>query len=271
MILMWRRQCFFFIVALFLFEGSTYADKRENRYRTKDKVEPSLLHPDVLPQKAGKSKTHISSSEVYGLDLWTNYGKEGLDVSHYQGRIDWETVRNTEKYISYVYVKATEGELLVDDTYRQNLEGAKNVGFKVGSYHFYRPNVSVDKQFQNMKSNVKKEEQDLIPLIDIETKGNVSSEKFVSDLKTFLEQVTLYYGKKPVLYSFYNFYSRYLRNLFPDYKLMIARYHTDVPVLEDGQEYIIWQYTARGRVLGIKSNVDRSKIMPGFSLGDLIY
>lgn len=195
--------------------------------------------------------------------------KEGIDVSHYQGTIDWdEVVGGTD--ISYVYLKATEGESLVDDTYFHNLSEARRVGLSVGSYHFYRPNVNWEKQFENLTSVVRQDEQDLVPIIDIEHRGSVSEETFLSDLRAFIEAVTEYYGKKPLLYTYHNFYNRYLLGEFSDYHFMIARYRSDSPILNDGKDYIMWQYTSSGSIPGIRGNVDRSRIMGNYSLNQVM-
>ncbi|WP_298948899.1 GH25 family lysozyme [uncultured Alloprevotella sp.] len=193
--------------------------------------------------------------------------KEGIDVSHYQGEIDWEEVVRNEQ-ISYVYIKATEGASLVDEYYLQNLEGARRVGLSVGSYHFYRPTIDWQIQFDNMISTIQKESQDLVPIIDIEhASGN--EEEFIDNLRQFIQKVTQYYGKKPLLYTFHNFYNRHFVGLFPDYHWMIARYRNDEPTLNDGKQYIIWQYTQTGRLSGIRGKVDRSQLMGNFSLRQL--
>ena len=154
----------------------------------------------------------------------------------------------------------------MDKTYERNLSEARRVGLSVGSYHFYRPNIDWRKQFDNMTSVVKPSEQDLVPIIDIEHRGSVSYETFISDLRTFIQKVTEFYGKKPLLYTYHNFYNRYLLGEFKDYHFMIARYRTDSPTLNDGKDYIMWQYTATGSIPGIRGNVDRSRIMGNYSL-----
>lgn len=63
----------------------------------------------------------------------------GIDLSHYQGTVFWETVGKSK--MAYVYLKATEGGTRIDDKYKQNIDLAHNYGLKVGSYHFYRPKV----------------------------------------------------------------------------------------------------------------------------------
>jgi lysozyme len=168
-----------------------------------------------------------------------------------------------------VYIKSSEGETLVDDYYRVNIEGAKRAGLKVGSYHYYRPDANADLQFQNITSQVRKEEQDLAPIIDIEKRGTKSQEEFINGLRDFLVKMEKHYGCKPVIYTFHNFYNKYLSGYFKGYRMMIARYREDEPTLDDDQPYTAWQYTQRGKIDGIKGYVDRSMVMRDFSVSDL--
>lgn len=64
----------------------------------------------------------------------------GIDLSHYQGNVFWETVGDNSK-MAYVYLKATEGGNNVDSKYKQNIDLAHRYGLKVGSYHFYRARI----------------------------------------------------------------------------------------------------------------------------------
>ena len=230
----------------------------------------NAIEPDPLPAqapldvRAQKATTAEHRSESF---INTRF-KEGIDVSHYQGRIDWEALMKGSE-ISYVYLKATEGAALADDTYERNLREARKVGLSVGSYHFYRPNVAWDEQFRNLISVVKKEEQDLTLLIDIETAGKVSSEKFIADLKSFLAKVEEHYGRKPLLYTYQNFYNKHLAGRFQAYDFMIAKYQPEPPVLSDGKTYLLWQYTDKGRLPGIAGGVDRSRLVGNSSLESL--
>ena len=190
---------------------------------------------------------------------------EGIDVSRYQGVINWKAVAES-KEICYAYMKATEGETLVDRMYRRNIVEARKAGLRVGSYHFYRPNVSWKRQVKNMTKNVIADEQDLVPIVDIEVRGRVSHEKFIRDLKQFVKAVEEYYGCKPLLYTYHNFYNKHLVDYFPGYQWMIARYRPDAPTLNDGTDYIMWQYTASGEIEGVRGDVDRSCIMEGFRI-----
>lgn len=256
----------------------TYAedshDKRKRKGHHTTAGNSVIVEPDRPALQARMQYTlepqadfHVNVSEATRGHGHINVNhRQGIDVSHYQYTIDWERLAQNEN-ISYAYIKATEGNALLDDYYRQNIEGAHRVGISVGSYHFYRPNVNWREQFEFMKRIVRIEEQDLVPLIDIEKFGGGS--RFVSDLREFVLAVERHYGRKPLLYTYQNFYNKHLRGQFPDYPWMIACYSDNQPVLSDGQPYIMWQYSCKGRLSGIRGDVDRSCLMESYSLRQL--
>lgn len=242
-------------------------DKRPDRKKPLaslgDEQENSV--PDVLPRQA-KADSRLSDAKpgafVADADDWaySNLSREGIDVSHHQGRIDWETV-GREAGLSYVYIKATEGANFVDDCYMYNIAMARQYGLKAGSYHYYRPNVSIELQLQNLTSHVHAGDQDLVPMIDIEEDKGVSEEKFIRDIVNFVHMVENYYGKKPLLYTGEYFYNRHFQGLLQEYEWMMARYSPREPILKDGKSYLMWQYSDKGSIPGIHGNVDRSCLM----------
>ena len=130
----------------------------------------------------------------------------GIDLSHYQGEVFWETVGENTK-MAYVYLKATEGGDRIDAMYERNINLAHRYGLKVGSYHFYRPKTNQLKQLENFKTQCLPGEQDLIPMIDIETKQGLRTEEFCDSLMKFLVLVEEAYKQKPLLYTGTNFYN----------------------------------------------------------------
>lgn len=193
----------------------------------------------------------------------------GIDVSHYQGSINWREVAK-ERNIHYAYIKATEGTNLVDNTYHTNLRGARKAGLRVGAYHFFNPNANAREQFRNFSTVVKLKEQDLIPIIDIEHRGKSPLPEFRNRLKQFLQMVERHYGVRPILYTSRDFYNKYLSGPFTHYKYMIARYHPDIPQLCDNAAFVMWQYSATSRIPGIRGNVDRSCMMDSYTLSDIL-
>ncbi|MCI6337874.1 MAG: glycosyl hydrolase family 25 [Prevotella sp.] len=194
----------------------------------------------------------------------------GIDLSHYQGEVFWETVGENTK-MAYVYLKATEGGDRIDERYENNIILAHKHGLKVGSYHFYRPKTEQVKQLENFMTQCRPGEQDLIPMIDIETKGGLSTEAFSDSLMKFLDLVEKAYKQKPLLYTYTNFYNKWLVGKIPQYPLMIAQYKDEEPVLADDKEYIIWQYTCKGRIVGVKGYVDKSRFMGKHGLKEIRY
>lgn len=101
----------------------------------------SAMEPDAMARKATGERRMEHAAAVFlhssNSRINSRY-KEGIDVSHYQGTINWDDVVNGTP-ISYVYLKATEGASLVDDTYERNLSEARRVGLSVGSYQLLSP------------------------------------------------------------------------------------------------------------------------------------
>ena len=194
----------------------------------------------------------------------------GIDLSHYQGEVFWEAIGDNSK-MAYVYLKATEGGDRIDDKYEQNIELAHKYGLKVGSYHFFRPKTPLKLQLENFKAQCRPSQQDLIPMIDVETKQGLSNDAFRDSLMTFLTMVEEAYRQKPLVYTGTNFYNKYMSGLMNGYKLMIAQYSSNEPVLNDGNDYMLWQYTGKGHIDGIRGYVDKSRFMGRHGLREIRY
>ena len=192
----------------------------------------------------------------------------GIDLSHYQGEVFWETVGENTK-MAYVYLKATEGGDHIDAQYERNIDLAHRYGLKVGSYHFFRPKTPLATQLQNFITQCRPGEQDLIPMIDVETTGGLPTDEFCDSLLIFLDMVERAYHQQPLIYTFRNFYNRHLIGQIDNYKLMIAMYTEEEPVLADGRDITMWQYTSHGRIIGIRGSVDKSRFMGDHGLRDI--
>ena len=112
-------------------------------------------------------------------------------------------------------------------------------------------------------------DQDLIPMIDIETKSGLSTEEFCDSLFKFINLVEKAYKQKPLLYTFTNFYNRYLSGKIDQYQIMIAQYSAQEPILNDGRDITMWQYTGKGSLNGINGYVDKSRMMGQHGLREL--
>ena len=173
--------------------------------------------------------------------------------------------------MSYVYLKATEGGDRIDSQYERNIDLAHRHGLKVGSYHFFRPTVDLYSQLKNFTAQCLPGEQDLIPMLDVETTGKLSDSEFCDSLHKFLDMLEGTYNQKPLVYTYRNFYNEHLVGQLAEYHLMVAMYADEPPVLADKRDYIIWQYTCKGRISGFGGNVDKSCLMGDHELRELRY
>jgi len=256
----------FLFCALSLVAAELSADKKKSK-----QIEPiyALPMPEVLQPAPQPDRPLPAIGELRSLLRHTAAKGEGIDVSHYQGQINWEEVAR-DKNIQFVYVKATESSGYVDEFYLRNLYGAKRVGIPVGVYHFFRPNASALTQLENFRSNVDPRQQDLIPIVDVEKRGKGSLVQFQRTLKAFLDGVERMFGVKPIIYTGVNFYAKYLEGKFTGYPFMVARYAEEFSGLCDDVSILIWQYSCTGRVDGIKGHVDRSVFLDRYSLADIM-
>lgn len=194
----------------------------------------------------------------------------GIDISHYQNDVFWQAIGDHTN-MAYVYLKATEGGDNIDPRYEHNIELAHSYGIKVGSYHYFRPTVSLESQLKNFKTQCLPAEQDLIPMIDVETTGNLTNRAFCDSLTRFLTLMEDTYHQKPLVYTYRNFYNTHLVGRLDNYQLMVAMYADEQPVLADGRDYTLWQYTCKGRIQGISGAVDKSRVMNDHSLREIFY
>jgi lysozyme len=181
----------------------------------------------------------------------------GIDVSRFQGDIDWDTVRSAG--IGFAYIKATEGGDLVDPKFRQNWEGAARAGVPRGAYHFFTFCRSGADQAANFLNTVPAEAGALPPAIDIEFGGNCSRrpdrDSLRKELDVFITAAAGRYGKVPVLYVKYDSYEAFIQGGYSDHPVWIQDIFFE-PKLPDGRPVSIWQYSVRGHIPGIEGYVD---------------
>ena len=256
------------LLCFFLLAATASADRRKDG----SKVDPifELPMPDLLPLVPQPDSPLPPVREMRPPIRHTvNLQQQGIDVSHYQGRINWEEVAHSGD-LAFVYVKATEGSGYVDDCYVRNLYGAKRVGIPVGVYHFFSPTASPLVQLENFRTNVDPRQQDLIPIVDVEKRGRGPLAQFQSRLRAFLEGVERMFGVKPIIYTGVNFYAKYLEGCFTGYRFMVARSADEFPGLSDDVPIVLWQYSCTSYVDGIKGHVDRSVFLDRYTVADIM-
>jgi lysozyme len=203
-------------------------------------------------------KARFVKYPAFGIDIPDSYEIHGIDVSWYQNFIDWPSVKEMKVQnvkIAFAFIKATEGLGNVDKQFKRNWKKARQAGVARGAYHFFLPNKSGKSQAKNFIANVKLEPGDLPPVLDIEQLYGVKPEKMRKEVQDWLDMVEDHYKVKPILYTYVNFYSRFLDKQFDKYPLWAAHYQErDKPRIN--RPWLFWQHNERGRVNGILTRVD---------------
>ena len=181
----------------------------------------------------------------------------GIDVSAYQGNIEWDKVKSGG--FKFAYIKATEGKDFKDSNFAVNWESAKRAGIKRGAYHFFTFGSNGTEQAENFMNAVPNEEDCLPPVIDVEFGGNSSKipNKVLlqKELRNFIYQLESNYKRRPILYVTYDSYEKYIMGDFDDYTIWI-RDIIQFPKIKDNRNWLFWQYNNRGRINGISTFVD---------------
>ena len=181
--------------------------------------------------------------------------REGIDVSHYQGNVDWAQVKAAGKV--FAFAKATQGSTDVDSMFATNWSAMKEAGIVRGAYHFFQPDEDATAQAEHFIATVKLEAGDLPPVIDIEVAEGSTTQNIDADVKTWLEKVAAAYGVRPIIYSDLSFLQQHLASGFGDYPLWVADYSPNPPdPPESWKKWTFWQYSQSGTVAGIDGDVD---------------
>lgn len=188
----------------------------------------------------------------------------GIDVSKYQGTIDWQQVRAAG--VSFAFIKATEGGDLLDSRFRENWEGARRAGIPRGAYHFTYWCRPMADQIAWFKRNVPVEPDALPPVLDVEWNfqsptcpRRVPVPVAQAKMREFLHAMERHYGKKPIIYADIKFHREVLASgEFAEYPFWVRSVAAVPHERYPGRRWAFWQITATGRVAGINTPVDRN-------------
>ena len=209
--------------------------------------------PPSKPAKSAFTTTHPHQFPVHGVD-----------VSKYQGDIDWQQVKAGGT--RFAYIKATEGADHVDQKFYQNWDGARAAGVARGAYHFVFWCRSPAQEMANFKRIVPVERDALPPVLDVEAtptsqtcKRRIVREDAIREMRAMLHEMERHYGKKPVIYTTVDFYEAVLNpNELSEYPIWVRSTKHSPHVRYGERKWAFWQYQSDGRVPGIRGNVDRN-------------
>lgn len=180
------------------------------------------------------------------------YDIKGVDVSSYQGEIDWNVL--SSQNISFAFIKATEGSSFVDERFAYNFQEAQKTSLSVGAYHFFSYDSEGKAQAENFINTVVPFEGMLPPVIDLEFYGDKGKNPpdradVEKQLKAMLVLLEEHYNQKPIIYATEKSYELYLSNDYKEYDIWI-RNVISKPEINDGTAWTFWQYTNRERLKG---------------------
>ena len=203
---------------------------------------------------------------------------EGIDVSHWQGSINWNSVKNDG--VKFAFAKATEGVDFIDSRYVQNMNSARAAGVLIGPYHFARPD-----SFESNPLDAANEANDFVdaiepyyqvpgkflrPVLDVERlpgagdiPAGTTQKSFLSEwIRDFVAVVESRLGFAPLIYANSNYAKNYFESDLAQYDLWIARWTHNPLVTPTSSnlgiwnDWEFWQWTDSWRVAGIAGNVD---------------
>lgn len=194
----------------------------------------------------------------YSTCVPDEYEVYGIDVSHHQGKIDWEKLHQemSEKVpITFVYIKATEGKDFTDKRFKENYKNARKAGFVCGAYHYFGTKSTGYEQAKAYIQNVRLSKGDMRPVVDVEEvlEDPNDMDRYIQELKIFLSVVEEHYKVKPIIYASRNYHKKYLSSL-NQYPLWVAHYYVDY--LDSDISWLFWQCSDKGVLPGIEYPVD---------------
>lgn len=198
---------------------------------------------------------------MYMGKIWFNsptrkeYPVQGVTLSSLQGEINFNAFEIEN--ISFAYIKATEGESLVDEQFENSWDSAKDSTVKTGAYHKFSFSDDGKIQAENFVKTVGKISNDgyrLFPAVEV-TKSGLSlgyspdKETIVEELKEYCKVIKNEYGFNPIIMTGDKFYRDYLKDDFSGYKLWIIDLFSEPKSIS----WSFWSYSPRGKVNGVSN------------------
>jgi len=217
-----------------------------------------LKYEEELVAIYSKLQRRVRVDESYKRAAISAFEIHGIDVSHYQERINWAALQHPDKskIIYFSFIRATAG-LKKDLQFNRNWGAAGSHKFIKGAYHYYHSDKNSAMQATNFISAVTLKKGDLPPVLDIEELPKKQSmDNWRTGLKNYLRLLEQHYGVQPMIYSGDAFFNDYLATdpYFENYdRLWIANYNN---VEAPYADWDFWQYTDALPVKGIEKPVD---------------
>lgn len=192
---------------------------------------------------------------VHATVLCASVTTEGIDVSSFQGTINWKEVAAAGKHFAYVRVNSG---LIADTSAATNLSNARAAGVQVGAVDLGRPGADATQEANFFLSQTRVQPGDLVPALDLEFTDGKSSSQVTAWVQTWTHVVGTALGTKPVVYTSAAFWNRDVGSTqFATDPLWDAAWGVSCPNTPAGwTDWSFWQYNNAGSVPGIAGTVD---------------
>lgn len=203
----------------------------------------------------------VNTNYTYAITPISNPNYQAIDVSNWQGYIDYRRVKQSG--IKIVYIKASEGNTFKDPYFEINYRNAKANALKVGFYHFVRATTieGAKKEAVFFASIIKGKNSDCKLVMDYEVFGGVSKIQINQIAQVFLETTKRLTNKETIVYSnLYNIQNTFGKEIARNYQLWLAyygNYSNLYSIKTNWDNWIGIQYTSTAKIEGINGNVDR--------------
>jgi len=188
---------------------------------------------------------------------------QGIDVSYFQGNVDWKKVGKAG--IRFAYIKATEGADRFDPEFRDNWNGAKRAGVIRGAYHMMYWCSPASAQASWFLAHLPKDSDTLPPVLDLEWNGHsktcphkIARKSALAKIKVMLDAMEAHTGRRPIIYTDPKFHHDVLEGEFTEYQFWLRSVAAEPEEKYRGRDWSFWQFTTTGRVPGVTGAVDRN-------------
>jgi lysozyme len=216
----------------------------------------AVLPTGRYPQKSDV-KPHSGVAAAHGYPI------HGIDLSKWQGRVDWASVKAAGT--QFVFIKATEGGDHVDPKFIEHWYSARRAGIPRGAYHFMYWCRPAEEQAEWFRRNVPQDPDALPPVLDLEWNGHsrtcprkVSRDEALAMTHVMLDAMERHTGKRPIIYTDITFHADVLDGEFHDYPFWVRSVAAEPHERYNNRRWTFWQFTTTGRVPGIDGDVDRN-------------
>lgn len=239
-------------------ESKERSEKADNFAKEQIALHISPVTASINSVVAQNSVSTENKKQEIEADKSGENNVKGIDVSHYQGTINWDKVASDG--VKFTYIKATGGKGFIDPEFKKNWNGSRESGLSRGAYHFFyaaEDPIEQAKHFLNVVGEFKR--NDLPPVLDVEITDHIDTENLRTRVLDWLKYVHEKTGKRPVIYSDIAFLDEHLNSTkLSEYPLWVADYQQSLgslPISWQHAGWYIWQH-GQGNIQGIDGSVD---------------